>query len=104
MSDTDLDYRFTLDAPTLFTRPYTINLPMTTTVAPERMMEYACIEGDNSVRLTITGLISEKQRGVVSPEPQGRGGRGGPGGPAGAPPAGGGRRGGGAGGGAPQGE
>ena len=96
ISDTEMDYRYTLDAPTVFTRPWSAAIPMTSRAAPSRMSEYACIEGDNSVRLTITGLVrtftdpeyAKRWRAeIAAEEAAGRGGRRG-GGPAGAPPAG----------------
>ena len=59
-SATDLDYTFTVDAPSTFTRPFSASIPMSTVDAPDRIMEYACLEGDQSVRLTITGLLKQK--------------------------------------------
>jgi hypothetical protein len=92
VTDTEMDYRFTLDAPAAYTRPISVAIPMTSRAAPPRMSEYACVEGDSSTRLTITGLV----RTFIDPEyaaqfrkdmeaQAGRGGRRG-GGPAGAPP------------------
>jgi hypothetical protein len=98
ISETEMDYRYTLDAPTVFTRPWSAAIPMTSRAAPPRMSEYACIEGDNSVRLTVTGLVrtftdpeyAKRWRAEMAAEDAAaaaRGGRRG-GGPAGAPPAG----------------
>jgi hypothetical protein len=39
-----LDYRFTLEDPTTWTRPWTVSLPMTR--SPEEVYEYACHEGN----------------------------------------------------------
>jgi len=60
VSATEMDYRFTVDAPSAFTAPFTVSIPMTTTGAPERLTEYACVEGDNSVRLAVNGYVSQK--------------------------------------------
>ena len=57
ISETEMDYRFTLDAPSVYTRPFSAAIPMTSRAAPSRMSEYACVEGDSSTRLTITGLV-----------------------------------------------
>jgi hypothetical protein len=98
ITDTEMDYRYTLDAPTVFTRPYSAAIPMTSRAAPERMQEYACVEGDNAVRLTVNGLVrtftdpeyAKRWRAEIAADEAAaaaRGGRRG-GGPAGAPPAG----------------
>jgi hypothetical protein len=60
-SATDLEYTFTVDAPSTYTRPFTASIPMSTVDAPDRIMEYACLEGDQSVRLTITGLLAKRK-------------------------------------------
>jgi hypothetical protein len=39
-----LDYRFTMDDPTVWTRPWTVQVPMTHIAGP--MFEYACHEGN----------------------------------------------------------
>jgi hypothetical protein len=98
ITDTEMDYRFTVDAPSVFTRPWSAAIPMTSNSAPDRMHEYACIEGDNSVRLTINGLVRtftdpeyaarwRQEMAEADARAASRGGRRG-GGPAGAPPAG----------------
>jgi hypothetical protein len=92
---TDLDYQWTLDAPSMFTKPITASIPATTIGASDRITEYACVEGDNAVRLTITGLLAQIARGEKTPEQPQRGRGAGAG--AGAPAGGGARRGGGAG-------
>lgn len=59
VSEADLDYRYRLDAPSVFTRPWSAAIPMTTIAAPARMTEYACQEDNHAVRLTITGLVRQ---------------------------------------------
>jgi hypothetical protein len=61
-SATEMDYQYTLEAPTIYTAPITAVIPFTSTVAADRIMEYACIEGDRSMGLQIKGLISEIQK------------------------------------------
>ena len=72
-SATDLDYQWTLDAPSMFTKPITASIPASATAAPDRITEYACVEGDNAVRLTITGLLAQIARGEKTAEPPQRG-------------------------------
>jgi hypothetical protein len=62
ISATELDYRYTLEAPSIYTRPITASIPMTTTVAAKRIMEYACIEGDRSMALSIRGTFATVQK------------------------------------------
>ena len=47
MDKNNIDYRFTVDAPDIFTRPFTVTLPMATTEGP--LFEYACHEGNHSM-------------------------------------------------------
>lgn len=68
-SETDMDYVYTIDAPSTWVRPFTISAPMTTTIADDRIIEYACIEGDHSVRLTVTGLLAEMQKASAQATP-----------------------------------
>lgn len=44
---TTIDYRFTVDAPDVFTRPFTAVLPLAATEGP--LFEYACHEGNHSM-------------------------------------------------------
>ena len=71
LSATDMDYRFTVNAPSAFTGPFTLSIPMTTADAPNRIMEYACVEGDHSVALTVTGYIAHKTGKTQGPIPIG---------------------------------
>ena len=43
-SATEMEYRFTMDDPTIWTRPWTAAVPLTRTDGP--MYEYACHEGN----------------------------------------------------------
>jgi hypothetical protein len=62
ISATELDYRYTLEAPSIYTRSISASIPMTTTVAAKRIMEYACIEGDRSMALSIRGTFATAQK------------------------------------------
>jgi hypothetical protein len=62
-SATNMDYVFTVNAPATFVSPFTVSIPMNTTAASDRIMEYACIEGDRSVPLTVTALLALKAAG-----------------------------------------
>ena len=62
ISATELAYQYTLEAPSIYTRPISASIPMTTTVAAQRIMEYACIEGDRSMALSIRGTFATVQK------------------------------------------
>jgi hypothetical protein len=61
-SATEMSYHYTLVAPGNYTAPITALIPFTTTVAADRIMEYACIEGDRSMGLQIKGLIADHRK------------------------------------------
>jgi hypothetical protein len=71
VSATDLNYQYTLEAPSIYTKPITAVIPMTTTVAANRIMEYACIEGERSMALSIRGTlaIAKKKAAAVAVAP-----------------------------------
>jgi hypothetical protein len=52
VSDDRIDYRFTIDAPTIFTKPWTVSTPMSKIEGP--IYEYACHEGNYAM----TGILS----------------------------------------------
>src|SRR5262249_35006158 len=41
-----IDYQVTIEDPRTFTKSWTVSLPMTTEGSPERILEYACHEGN----------------------------------------------------------
>jgi hypothetical protein len=59
-SASELDYQFTVDAPSTFTRPFTGSAPMRTDDASPRIVEYGCHEGNLTMPLTIKGLVAAK--------------------------------------------
>ena len=54
-----LEYRFTVEDPTTWTRPWTVAYPMTRTDAP--VYEYACHEGNYGLRDILSGARYEEQ-------------------------------------------
>jgi hypothetical protein len=52
-----IDYQFTVDDPHVFTRPWTAVMPMT---RGGPIFEYACHEGNYSIRNMLTGTQSEE--------------------------------------------
>ena len=63
--DTDnLIYEFTVEDPTTWTRPWTVQLPMTRTDQP--LFEYACQEGNYGMTGTLTGARAIEAAGTVT--------------------------------------
>jgi hypothetical protein len=61
-----IDYQFTMDDPTMFTRPWAAAVPMTTNqaargVAVGRLYEYACHEGNYSIVNVLSGARAREQ-------------------------------------------
>ena len=56
-----IDYRFTVEDPATFTRPYTVAIPMRKAADNERMFEYACHEGNHAmVNILKAGRANEE--------------------------------------------
>ena len=53
-------YEFTVEDPTTWTRPWSVEIPMTTTEGP--LYEYACHEGNYSLVNTLRGARAEERR------------------------------------------
>jgi len=53
-----IDYRFTVEAPSSFTRPWTAAIPLWTT--QEKMFEYACHEGNYAMPHSLSGARAEE--------------------------------------------
>jgi hypothetical protein len=57
-----IDYRFTVTDPVTFTRPYTVAIPMRKDNSQDRILEYACHEGNYAmINLLKAGRKDEKQ-------------------------------------------
>jgi hypothetical protein len=50
-----IDFRYTIDDPTQYTRPWTVAIPWRTNNAPDRIFEYACHEGNHSLANVLSG-------------------------------------------------
>jgi hypothetical protein len=59
-----VDYRYTVTDPTMFTRPWTVSVPMRRVPGP--LFEYACHEGNRSMEGILRGARAEERRGVKS--------------------------------------
>jgi hypothetical protein len=56
-----IDYRFTVEDPATFTRPYTVAIPMRKAQDTEQMFEYACHEGNHAmVNILKAGRANEE--------------------------------------------
>jgi hypothetical protein len=62
VDDNTIDYRFTVEDPQTFTRPYTVAIPMRKDPAQKVILEYACHEGNYAmVNLLNAGRRDEQQ-------------------------------------------
>jgi hypothetical protein len=61
LNEDTMDYRFTMDDPNLYTRPWTAALTLTTKNSPDRIFEYACHEGNYALPDTISGALAEER-------------------------------------------
>jgi hypothetical protein len=60
-----IDYRYTVDDPTIFTRPWTVSLPMRRSPGP--IFEYACHEGNRAMEGILRGgRAQEKKKETTS--------------------------------------
>ena len=50
-----IDFRFTIDDPTQYTRPWTVAVPWRTNNAPDRILEYGCHEGNYGLANILAG-------------------------------------------------
>jgi hypothetical protein len=67
LSDPDsMLYRFTVDDPTVYTKAWTAELPLTRSKKP--MFEYACHEGNYSLKNSLTGARAEERRKAGGPK------------------------------------
>ena len=57
-----LDYQFTVDAPTVFTRSWTVSTPMAKIEGP--IFEYACHEGNYAMPHILAGARSDEKAAV----------------------------------------
>jgi hypothetical protein len=56
-----IDYKFTIDDPATWTRPWSAELPMQKTIGP--IFEHACHEGNHGLANTLAGArLEDKKR------------------------------------------
>jgi hypothetical protein len=61
INENTIDYRFTVEDPATFTRPYTVAIPMRKAADDERIFEYACHEGNHAmVNILKAGRANEQ--------------------------------------------
>jgi hypothetical protein len=58
-------YEFTVDDPTTFTKPWTVQVPMAQTEGP--IYEYACQEGNYALKGVLGGARAEEKKAVTEP-------------------------------------
>ena len=59
-----IDYRFTIEDPQTYTRPYTVAIPMRRATADTRIFEYACHEGNYAMLNLLRGGRSDEQGAI----------------------------------------
>jgi hypothetical protein len=62
-----LDYQFTIDDPTTFTRPWTASTPMVKTRGP--LLEYACHEGNHALPGILGGARADERKAAQKTTP-----------------------------------
>lgn len=60
VSEELIDYRYTITDPTVFTRPFTVSIPMPR--RDDKIYEYACHEGNHSIVGILAGARAEERR------------------------------------------
>jgi hypothetical protein len=62
-----IDWRVTLDDPNTWTRPWTYAMPLTKDDSQEWVFEYACHEGNYSLRNMLSGFRAQEKAGTYRP-------------------------------------
>ena len=60
VSDDVIDYRYTITDPTVYTKPFTVAIPMPR--RNDRIYEYACHEGNHSMEAILSGARADERR------------------------------------------
>ena len=63
VADDTIRYQFTVDDPSTWTRPWSAELPMKTTIGP--LFEHACHEGNYGLYNTLAGARAEEKRATA---------------------------------------
>jgi hypothetical protein len=56
-----IDFRYTIEDAKQYTRPWTVSIPMRTQDAPDRILEYACHEGNYGLRNILAGARAREK-------------------------------------------
>ena len=56
-----IDFQYTIDDPTQYARPWTVAIPWRTNNAPDRIFEYGCHEGNNSLWNILSGARAKEK-------------------------------------------
>jgi hypothetical protein len=56
-----IDFRYTIEDPTQYSRPWTVAIPWRTNNAPDRILEYACHEGNHSLTNVLSGARAREK-------------------------------------------
>jgi hypothetical protein len=67
VADNAIQYRFTVEDPSTWPRPWTAELPMKATVGP--IFEHACHEGNYGLYNTLVGTRLQEQKAAEAPKP-----------------------------------
>ena len=59
-NDELIDYQYTITDPTVFTKPFTVAIPMPR--RNDRIFEYACHEGNHSMEGILSGARADERR------------------------------------------
>lgn len=61
ISDKEIYYRYTVDDPVIYSRPFTVELPLLRRAADEKLYEFACHEGNYSIPGILAGARRQEQ-------------------------------------------
>lgn len=61
VSDTEIYYTFTVNDPVIYSRPFTVELPLLRRAADEKLYEFACHEGNYSIPGILGGARRQEQ-------------------------------------------
>ncbi len=70
VDDDTIDYRFTVDDPRTFTRPWTVSRPMTRIADRVSIFEYACHEGNYAMAGILAGARAEERAAEPAAPPR----------------------------------
>jgi hypothetical protein len=61
-----IDWRVMLEDPSTWTRPWTFAMPLTKDDSQEWILEYACHEGNYSLRHMLSGFRAQEKAGTTA--------------------------------------